>query len=93
MREQRVDHHVAGADDAVFGNALAAQVCVRRFIGGEEIIRDRIGAESVDLFRHRHVEGAQAGLDMGNTDAEFLRGQRTGKRGSLRLPPPRPHRA
>src|ERR1019366_1178183 len=38
-------------------------------------IRNGIGAEAVDLFRHGHVARAQASFDVSDADAEFLGGE------------------
>ena len=67
-----VDHHVAHHMDAPGGLSLPQQVLLPAFLGHEKAVRDRVRHHAVDLFRHGHVEAAQARLDMGHPDQSFL---------------------
>lgn len=58
-----------------------AQVFAGEFGGCEEIVGNGIGYHSVDFFGHRQVVGANAGLDVGNGNAEFFSYDCTGHRG------------
>ena len=74
---ERIDHHISGVVDLVFGNALTAQVFLTRRLAYEEQVGDGIRDHKVDLLGHRTVKRAEAGLDMGHWDAELCRSQRT----------------
>lgn len=79
--EQGVDHRVADEVDLVGVGALVAQVADRVGARREEQVRELVGDEAVDLLGHRHVEGAQAGLDVGEGDAELARHEGSGHGG------------
>jgi hypothetical protein len=49
--------------------------------GDEEPVRDAVGDQAVDFFRHGHVARAQAGLDVGHRNVQFLGDDRAGQRG------------
>ena len=75
-RDQGVDHRVADEVHALLGDALGAQVLDRLVAVQEEQLGELVGDDPVDLLRHRAVEAAQAGLDVGDRDAHLRRGQR-----------------
>jgi hypothetical protein len=68
---QRVDHHIADKEDSLLGNSFGPQIASCVLTGREEIIRDLVGHEPIDLLRHGPVEASQAGFDMGYKDGQF----------------------
>ena len=46
----------------------------------EEVVRELVGDDPVDLLRHRAVEAAQARLDVGDRDPELHRDERRRER-------------
>lgn len=79
--EQGVDHDVADEMDLLLPYPFGQQVLVGKVVGGEEKIAEHVGTEAVDLLRHGHVAGAQAGLHVGHPDAQFLGGDGAGHGG------------
>ena len=59
---------------------FAAEVLDAGRLGDQQHVAQRIGHDPVNLFRHRAVEAAQSGLDMGDGNPEFRGGQRGGHR-------------
>jgi hypothetical protein len=66
--------------DPRFGNAFAQQIGVRAFLRREQQIRDLIGEDAIDLFRHRAVETAQARFHVYYGHAFLDRDERAGER-------------
>src|SRR6267142_5344993 len=71
---ERVDHHVADEVDLVLADPLAEEVLTSTLLRDEQKLRDRIGQQSVDLFRHGSIVTAEPGLDVGHRNLE-LRGR------------------
>ncbi len=78
--DQRVDHDVADAVDALLGDALAPQVLVAVGRGGQQDLGESIGDHAVDLFGHGPVEAPQSGLDVGDGDAQLGADDAAGER-------------
>jgi hypothetical protein len=52
---QGVDHGVTDEVDFLAGDTFVPQILVGHGVGREQKVRDGIGTEAVDLFRHGHV--------------------------------------
>ena len=74
--DQGVDHRVADEVHALVGDPLGAQVLDRLVAVQEEQLGELVGDDPVQLLRHRAVEAAQAGLDVGDRYVHLRRGQR-----------------
>ena len=77
--ERRIEHDVAHLVHAR-RNPLADEIgdgSVRR---AEQEGREAVCDDAVDLFRHSHVEGAQARLDVCDRDVQFGSGERSCER-------------
>jgi len=59
---------------------FARQVIDGGLCGAEEKVGNVVGDDAVDLLRHRAVEAAQAGLDVGEGQVQLGRGERAGQR-------------
>jgi hypothetical protein len=81
VREQRVDHHIADEVDPLPGDPFRLQVLIGGPLGGEEKIRELIGEDAVDLFRHGAVVTAETGLHVRDGDAPLRRHQGAGEGG------------
>jgi hypothetical protein len=81
VREKGIDHHVSGEVDPARIDAFAEQILLSGALGHEEPGGDGIGEEPVDLFGHGAIEGAKAGLHVGDRDAQLDRGQGRGEGG------------
>ena len=81
--EERVDHGVAGDDDAVVRDPFAQEVGAVAFGRREVQPRDASGEDAVGFLRPRRLEvaGAQAGLDVADRDVVVERRQRRAERG------------
>ncbi len=75
-----IDHDVADADDAIGRDTLGAQIVVGVLRRGPQQIGDRIGDDPVDFLGHGAVAAAQAGLEMGERQAELLCDQTASQR-------------
>lgn len=85
-----VVHHVAEVDDGVrpavgeaslrVEEALSSEVLDGRVGRGEEYCREPVADDAVHLLGHRHVERAQAGLDVVHRHVEFAGGHGAGER-------------
>ncbi len=78
--DKRIDHDVADAMNALLGHALLLEVLVAVGRRCEQQVGNGVRDAPVDLLGHPLVEAAQAGLDVGHRDAEFLGRQATGHR-------------
>ncbi len=67
--------------NALAGAAFLEQVSDGVLFGNEKKVRESIGQDAVDLFRHAAVKAAQAGLDVGDVHAELHRGKGNGDGG------------
>jgi hypothetical protein len=74
-RDQGVDHRVADEVRALLGDPFGAEVAERLLAVHEEVLGEAVGDDPVGLLGHRHVEAAQAGLDVGEGDLHLHRGQ------------------
>src|SRR6266702_4328879 len=78
---QRVDHHVSDEINTLPRAAFLEQMFDGIFFCNKEIAGDGVRQEAVDFFGHCAVEAPQAGLDMGDRNAQFDGGERHGDRG------------
>ena len=77
----RVDRRRADDADAFLGQALGPEVGGRDVVGGEQQRRDVIDDDAVQLLGHVAIEGARAGFEVHDRDAELGRAQRPGQGG------------
>ena len=77
--EHDVAHHVAG-DRRPRRRHPRARDSRRRPAGRQQQVRERVADDAVDLLRHRAVEGAHAGLDVGQRDLRLGRDERAAQR-------------
>ena len=80
-RQQGVGHDVADEVDLLRCGAFAQEVGAGSLLGDEQDVGHGVGEHAVDLFRHRAIEAAQAGLDVDDRDAELHGGEGGGQRG------------
>src|ERR1017187_4903537 len=52
---QSIDHGIANEIDFLASDTFVPQILLGQSIGCEQKVRNGIGAEAVDLFRHGHV--------------------------------------
>ena len=70
---ERIDHDVADAADALVGRRLRARRLASAISSvREQQVGEAVGDHAVDLLRHVQIEGAQAGLDVGDADVFLL---------------------
>ena len=62
--EERVHHAVADEVHPLGSDALPSEVRVRALLGREEVGREMVGDDAIDLLGHRPVEGAQSRFDV-----------------------------
>src|SRR5690348_16523129 len=67
---QRINHHVAHQEDAFAWPAFSQKICDGVFFGNEEIVRNRIGQDTIDFFRHGAVKAAQSRLYVSYANAQ-----------------------
>jgi hypothetical protein len=75
-----VDHHVTGQPGAV-RQALRREVAHGLLGRGQQQVGAVVGEDAVVLLRHAPVEGAQAGLQVGDRQVHLHGGQRAGDGG------------
>ena len=68
---KRVDHDVADEEDGFPGTTFLEQMLDSVVFRHEEIVRESVGKDTIDLFGHGAVKAAEAGFDMGYAHAEF----------------------
>ena len=78
--QQRVDHHVADKANAFRRYPFAGKVRRRAGFGRIEHVRNLIGENAIDLFRHAAVEASQPGFDM-NDGHQSLAGNQAARQG------------
>jgi hypothetical protein len=76
-----VHHHMAHVVDARFGLAFARRLSTPLGSVTKNQSLMAVGDDAVDLFGHRHVAAAQAGLDVRHRDAGLLGHDGAGQRG------------
>src|SRR5690606_3148097 len=70
---QRVDHSIADEEDLIVALTFSFEVFIGGATGSKEVVRDRVGYNAVDLFRHGHVARPDTALHMGDAYLEFFR--------------------
>jgi len=78
---ERIDHDVSDELDSVFWNSLSFEVLIGVRRRRPQEICERIGCNSVQLFRHRSIAAAQPCFEVTNRNPDFLGRQSTGDRG------------
>src|SRR5277367_4631953 len=68
---QRINHHVADAEDLSPSNSLAPQISISILGRRKQQISNLIGNHTVDLFRHGAVKGAEPGFDMSHAHSQL----------------------
>ena len=69
--DECVDHDVSDQEHPIFGDAFTMQVFDTRDFGAKEHRRDGIGDDTIDLFGHGAVVGAQASFDVDHGDMKL----------------------
>ncbi len=67
-RDQGVDHRVADELHPLLPHPLGGEVLDRLLGVEEQMLREMVGDDPVDLLGHRAVEAAQAGFDVADRD-------------------------
>src|SRR6266446_9427724 len=77
---QRINHHVANAEDPYGVNSLFLKIEVSILGRRKQHIGKLIGDQPVDFLWHSAIEGAQSGFDVSDAHSEFGADQRGGDR-------------
>ncbi len=79
--DQSVDHDVTDQMYAVLGNAFPRKILVSIFRWSKQQVRELIGNQTIDLFRHAAIEGPKPCFYMSDANAKFGTNQGRGNRG------------
>ena len=80
VRQQGVDHRIADEVDAPIVDTHRRQMIGRLGTRREEQVRKQVADEPVDLLRHRPVERAEPGFDVGARDVQLGRREAASER-------------
>ena len=65
-----IDHDVADHVNLPSVDTLSQQVLAPALFRDEQVVRDGVGQQAIDLFGHRPVKAAKPGLDVGDRDPQ-----------------------
>jgi hypothetical protein len=77
---ERIDYHVADAEDLLGRNSLFLKIDVSVLARGKQQICELIGNQPVDFLRHGAVERAQSGFDVAHAHSSLGADQSRGDR-------------